>query len=284
MAKDDFKDFLNALPEQGFEEAETEDLVGQIIRRELRNFWESRICIIAALSSVVFGFLMVRQMFEMAEVLGTSEFWTMLTNDRDWMTNDFFAAEQAFLEATPFREIGLSLILLCLFIFSLVTFLNEQKRCSKNELGKRENRSYLIPLFIVLLCFSSMTSYFVLKSKGDLLEEFSFSENEVTGFPKLTPTSVNQALSTPRPTALNFFLEVVAPMDGEVVTVSQIKVQGNTVPFSEVDVNETSLVADKYGRFSTVVGLQEGENYLTIAAGDETGSKEIERVVILQSQ
>ncbi len=76
-----------------------------------------------------------------------------------------------------------------------------------------------------------------------------------------------------------FLLEVSSPTDGATVNQATLEVVGETVPGAEVFVNEFQAQVDKDGHFRQRISLQEGENFILITAGNETGDSEIERLV-----
>ena len=76
-----------------------------------------------------------------------------------------------------------------------------------------------------------------------------------------------------------FLLEVSSPVNGVTVDKGVLEVIGKTVPGAEVFVNEVQAKVDKDGNFRQRVTLQEGENFILITAGNETGDAEIERTV-----
>jgi len=78
-------------------------------------------------------------------------------------------------------------------------------------------------------------------------------------------------------------LTVDSPTQGQVVTSPSLTVSGTIVPSAEVTVNEFELKADKSGKFSTTITLEEGENTIVVTANDETGaSAEVDRTVTYQ--
>ena len=77
----------------------------------------------------------------------------------------------------------------------------------------------------------------------------------------------------------SFLLEVDSPTNGATVNKGVLEVTGKTVPGAEVFVNEIQAKVDENGTFRQKVTLQEGENFVLITAGNETGDAEIERIV-----
>lgn len=81
-------------------------------------------------------------------------------------------------------------------------------------------------------------------------------------------------VSISRETAMDtkFFLAVVSPKDGDILAASSVLVEGKTTPRAEIFVNDTEGLADSAGNFSVKIGLEEGENNITIMANDEVGN------------
>lgn len=67
-------------------------------------------------------------------------------------------------------------------------------------------------------------------------------------------------------------LEVLQPQDKQTISTAQITVKGKTAANAEVFVNEKELKADKNGNFATTLTLDEGDNYLYVAASDQDGN------------
>ena len=87
-------------------------------------------------------------------------------------------------------------------------------------------------------------------------------------------TSVNQELS----------LDITLPANNSTVNTPSTLVKGTTSPNAEVFVNEKELKADNSGQFSATVALEEGENYILIAANDDLGNyAEMEITVNLET-
>ena len=148
---------------------------------------------------------------------------------------------------------------------------------------KRSSLRYILIVSSILLVAGGVLLF--TRRKSDLLPE---SPVEPSGFSSLQGDPLqDQKEPSPSVTVIpkvgqkapGFFLEVTSPQDGQTVSLSKIQVKGKTVPGSEVWVNENQVTTDKNGNFSVVVSLEEGENYLLIVAGNESGEAEVERVV-----
>jgi len=80
-------------------------------------------------------------------------------------------------------------------------------------------------------------------------------------------------------------LDIIAPADKAIVTVSPIEVKGKTLPGETVFINEKEMKADSMGNFSTTIVLDEGENYIIIVANDKDGNyAERDLIVTLETQ
>ncbi len=98
-------------------------LVARIIKRELFRLWERRISLIAAAISVISGIFLAKQILKIARLLGTGEFWLMVSRDRDWLFSEKGLFWQVFYEAHPLKEILFLLLLIAILSFSLYIFL-----------------------------------------------------------------------------------------------------------------------------------------------------------------
>ncbi|HLF03687.1 MAG TPA: hypothetical protein VI855_00495 [Dehalococcoidia bacterium] len=72
----------------------------------------------------------------------------------------------------------------------------------------------------------------------------------------------------------SFFLEVTAPQNEAVVTVSPLPVQGQTTPDSVTTVNGLVVEVDAQGQFLAQVNLEEGPNFIEVLASDFDGHQE----------
>lgn len=80
-------------------------------------------------------------------------------------------------------------------------------------------------------------------------------------------------------------LEVISPMNGEMLTSSIVTVRGRTVANAEVLINDKDTKADAQGNFLTTLNLDEGENIINIVANDSEGkSAEKELTVTFETQ
>lgn len=94
------------------------------------------------------------------------------------------------------------------------------------------------------------------------------SANTPTQAPSLpTSTPVVTAPETVDPN-----MTITSPQSDAVVTTESVVVSGKTFPRAEVFVNDTEIIADAVGNFTTSVDLEEGENSIVITANDQEGN------------
>jgi hypothetical protein len=108
---------IKELPPIEPKEKAIDELVAQIVRREIQRLWEKRASIFAAAISIILGVFVVHQIIKVAKMLDTAGFWQLLVSDFNWWLKEPSALWSAFLEANPFRELaGLILLLAILFL------------------------------------------------------------------------------------------------------------------------------------------------------------------------
>jgi len=291
--KDNFKDLFKNLPQPASSKEGVNRLVTEIIKRELNLLWEKRISILSAISSLILGYLTIRQVVAVAGGLDTMGFWAMVGADSNWLLKDTESFWPAFLEANPLKEIGFLLLLVFLLTFSVKIFLKASRR---EELFMRKSK-VVMPLIGFLMIVTGLTAAWVFSSNRETAFPTSLEvEREPGEEPTVEPT-VATAISpgaTPSGTKIPtpslakskieiaFFLELLSPEDGMIVNIARIEVKGRTIPGSEVFVNEEQVYPDQAGNFRKEVVLQEGENYILVTAGNGEGDSEIERVVYFE--
>jgi hypothetical protein len=116
---DRLKKLIKNLPPVEPRKKAVDELVAQIVRREIRRLWEKRASIFTAAVSVLLGISVVRQIIKVAKMLDTSGFWRLLISDFNWWIKDPPVLCSAFLEANPFRELTGLILLLAIFFLSL---------------------------------------------------------------------------------------------------------------------------------------------------------------------
>ncbi len=75
-------------------------------------------------------------------------------------------------------------------------------------------------------------------------------------------------------------LNILFPVNGQVINSDQITVKGTSVPNAEVNINDIQVIADTQGNFSATVKLDEGENTIIIVANDEKGNTAEQEITI----
>ncbi len=124
---DKFTDLIKNLPETPMKKSGADCTTKKITRHYFINFWKKRASIVSGIGSIVFGILMVQRILQLAEILDTAGFWNFIGIEKEFVSTDFPAVWSAFLEAHPLNEIGILLLLIFLFCFSLYTFLKKEE-------------------------------------------------------------------------------------------------------------------------------------------------------------
>ncbi|MCL5090762.1 MAG: hypothetical protein M1514_01995 [Patescibacteria group bacterium] len=120
---DKLKDLIKALPEVEPKES-ADELMLKIFKREIRRLWEIRISLSAGIVSLFSGFLVIKKIVYLIELLDTKGFWLLVNSDKGWLS-DKTGVSQAFLEAHPLAEIGYFLVLVIIFAVSLSILLKK---------------------------------------------------------------------------------------------------------------------------------------------------------------
>lgn len=68
------------------------------------------------------------------------------------------------------------------------------------------------------------------------------------------------------------FLNVVSPVDQEIVRTKSLNVLGETTPGAEVFVNDKEVKANSEGDFSVNLSLEEGDNTIVVISNDKDGN------------
>jgi len=121
---------------------------------------------------------------------------------------------------------------------------------------------------------------------GFLFEEIMLSE----GDNEFSTVAVDQGENESQPsTAIRVFfsqkapkLEIEQPSDGQLIRGStpRVEIKGMTDDGARVTVNERLVVLGQEGKFSTFVGLQTGDNHLTVLATDRAGNQSRKELVV----
>jgi len=147
----------------------------------------------------------------------------------------------------------------------------------KNQNEKQESKTageILVPLLLGLGVVIVVLGILLFGGRKPIKEE----EGSLEGVQSITVLPTQEIVIGNQ----KMFLEVNSPTDGAQVSTNKITVSGQTMSKAEVSVNEKDLVADDNGNFSTTVSLEEGENFISITAGNENGFEEKEIVVYFE--
>ena len=104
-----------------------------------------------------------------------------------------------------------------------------------------------------------------------------------TGAPANPPAARPAATAAPMPNIVpaGFFLEVRAPQNEVVVSVSPLSVKGATAPDAVATVNGLEVEVDAQGQFVTQVTLEEGPNTIEVLASDFQGNQEAQTLTVI---
>ena len=92
--------------------------------------------------------------------------------------------------------------------------------------------------------------------------------------PTEAPTAVAEPTATPVATEAEFFLQLVDPVDLEVITEeSPIAITGRTRVDAVITVNDTAVEPDGEGVFTSEVELEEGPNVVEIVSSVASGEQ-----------
>ncbi len=95
------------------------------------------------------------------------------------------------------------------------------------------------------------------------------TNQENTGAEVITPATIPSS-------SISFVneitLAVTSPSSGAVVRSSSVVVRGKTSANAEIFVNDAETKADSNGNFSVNLTLEEGDNYILVAANDTYGN------------
>ncbi len=89
--------------------------------------------------------------------------------------------------------------------------------------------------------------------------------------PTYTQPSTNYPNQPAAPTKNQITLTVTTPQNGAQVATPTITVIGKTVANADVSINDADLKADAAGNFTTTIALEEGDNYVSVTAVDDSG-------------
>ncbi len=138
----------------------------------------------------------------------------------------------------------------------------------------------IVVIFLVILIVVAGV-YFFSQTGKKTNQPLSTKEKESKGYSQ-TMDFNNQETATVAGSGLA--LEISQPTNKSVVSTTTVLIKGKTSPQAEVFVNDKETVADSQGNFSLSASLEEGDNYILIAANDNRGNyAEQELTVTLES-
>ncbi len=90
------------------------------------------------------------------------------------------------------------------------------------------------------------------------------------------PTAIIQPTATVvslPATSESLWLQVLSPLDEDVVTTPQVDVTGSAPAGTVISINDQILTVGIDGQFKTTVTLEEGPNLIEVVASDENGNE-----------
>lgn len=126
-----------------------------------------------------------------------------------------------------------------------------------------------------LLAVGSKNS--TLLKSGDRAQNEAISDKVKSNFAENSPTGIGGLTPTAKP---SLAIRVISPVNGTTVKTSSVLLKGQTSPMAEVYVNDFGMSVDSKGLFQRVVSLDEGENYILVAANDADGNSVEKEVVV----
>jgi hypothetical protein len=89
--------------------------------------------------------------------------------------------------------------------------------------------------------------------------------------PGITPNTTGP--TQPVVSAGTLRLQILSPLDGAVVSTSQVEIVGTAPAGAVVSVNDDILIVGSDGQFKSTVTLEEGPNVIEIIANDASGNQ-----------
>ena len=142
------------------------------------------------------------------------------------------------------------------------------------EQGKKRSALIVTLLLAVVLV---VAGYFGTKSfqKGNL----------TVSKPGLEQESDNSGTTQETTQTENIVLTITSPENGATVSDLTIIIEGKTTSYAEITIGDKDVKADSNGEFSASLGLDEGENTITVVANDSDGNyAEKEITIILNTE
>lgn len=137
------------------------------------------------------------------------------------------------------------------------------------------NRTYLSIIVILILAIIGVSSYAFYKANSaqnpPIIETSPRKETTVKPTPTQTapePTAESKPVLT---SETSLPLSITYPVNGALVSKNSLVLTGKTTPKAEVVVNSLEVKANSTGAFAAEIFLDEGENYIYVAATNEDG-------------
>ena len=140
------------------------------------------------------------------------------------------------------------------------------------------NKTYTIIIITLILLIVAVTVFALYKANQ--ANQVPAENPSVMQTPPVKTETAPAVEKMAKQTETGLPLTINTPVDGSTVTASNLVVSGKTVPKAEVNINNTQVLADAQGNFSTTVTLDEGENYLAITASNQNGDFAEQEVVV----
>jgi len=131
------------------------------------------------------------------------------------------------------------------------------------------SKTYLLLIGGLIFLVLAVGGFAFYKSSSKAVPIPSYTQ-PATNYPnQLAGTSKNQIALT-----------VTSPKDNTQVSSPTLKVVGKTVANADVFVNDQDLKADATGNFTATVNLEEGDNFISFTAIDDSGNVSEQEITV----
>jgi large repetitive protein len=128
-------------------------------------------------------------------------------------------------------------------------------------------------LLFALVIVAVLVLGYVVVTKGYLSKGINLSQISTTQTENPTDgTATPAGTTTGNVTSTKISLVITSPVNGAILDSTNVTVKGKTTPKADVFVNDQEGVADANGNFSISIGLDEGNNLITVSANDADGN------------
>jgi hypothetical protein len=133
-----------------------------------------------------------------------------------------------------------------------------------------KNLSALLVLALLAACVPTPTAA---PLAGPTLVEVP-PTNTITAEPQaIMPTTTIPPTQTSAPETSGLWLQIISPLDEEVVDTPQVDVLGSAPAGAVVSVNDEILIVGADQQFKVTLSLEDGPNLIEIIASDENGNE-----------